>query len=380
MLRSSVMIAVLIGCADGGDISITDEVPPVDTSTPTDVVDTDDSIVVIDPGPLELCINEFMPSNGASYSDQGEFPDWIELHNSSDELVNLDGWTMSDNRDEPAKHVFSGGLVMEPGDFLLVFPDSEGRLGPTHLDFGLDVDGEDVVLYAPDGRGSVVGYGSMETDIAAARVSDCCEGDECWDYVFQGTPGETNATVPEPEVESMSLVEKESTWAYNDGGSTPGADWTDAGFSDGSWDEGPGPLGYGDSHIATEVGFGGQSNNKHITTWMRTTFEAEEVADFIYARIGLLRDDGAVVYLNGTEVVRSNMPQGTIDADTTASSTIGSTTETTYEVFTIDPALIVDGENQLAAEVHQFDGTSSDLGFDLYLDVDYEVEVDTEGD
>jgi hypothetical protein len=81
-----------------------------------------------------------------------------------------------------------------------------------------------------------------------------------------------------------------------------------------------------------------------------------------------MRDDGAVVYVNGTEVFRSNMPGGTITNSTLASSAISGAEETTWFTNkTASPALLMTGTNVLAVEVHQGSASSSDLGFNFLL-------------
>jgi hypothetical protein len=81
----------------------------------------------------------------------------------------------------------------------------------------------------------------------------------------------------------------------------------------------------------------------------------------------VLRDDGAIVYLNGTEVFRSNMPTGTVTAATFASSVVPDANERSYVSTAVNPARLVAGTNVLAVEVHQSDATSSDLSFNLEL-------------
>jgi hypothetical protein len=82
----------------------------------------------------------------------------------------------------------------------------------------------------------------------------------------------------------------------------------------------------------------------------------------------VIRDDGCVVYLNGVEVARSNMPGGAIAYDTLASSAVGGADESAWQGFTMSPALLVGGVNVVAVEVHQSQRTSSDLSFDLRLE------------
>ena len=80
-----------------------------------------------------------------------------------------------------------------------------------------------------------------------------------------------------------------------------------------------------------------------------------------------MRDDGAAAYLNGKEILRSNMPQGNIRYDTLASLTVGGEEESAFQPFTVDPILLVEGKNVIAVEVHQTSRTSSDISFDFEL-------------
>jgi hypothetical protein len=126
-------------------------------------------------------------------------------------------------------------------------------------------------------------------------------------------------------------------------------------------------LGYGDGDEATVVSFGGDANNKFITTYFRHSFVVPDPSGYTNLILRLLRDDGAVVYLNGTEVTRSNMPSGTINSTTLASSTVSGTGETTYYSNNISLTSLVAGTNVLAVEVHQDIATGVDLSFDLEL-------------
>ena len=83
--------------------------------------------------------------------------------------------------------------------------------------------------------------------------------------------------------------------------------------------------------------------------------------------VSVQRDDGAVVYLNGVEVFRSNMPAGPINYLTPAASVVGTVDEVTFYPQPVDPSLLVNGTNVLAVEIHQSGGTSSDIIFDLEL-------------
>ena len=358
------------GAGDGttpADTAITPiDTAPVDSGTQTTPVDTsppEDTGEPWDPDkPLELCINEFMPGNVTSLVNlDGSSPDWIELHNPGTEALDLGLWTMTDDLEDPEKHSMSGLLSVEAGGFLLLWADGEGGAGADHLNFKLSSEGGDLGIYAPDGRGSVIHYGEVEDDFSAGRTTDCCTEAGCWEFNFRGSPGYSNILDSAPA--TWFLTER-STWRYLDDDIGPSGDWTSADFDDSAWAYGAAPLGFGDSHIVTTVSATG-AGGAPITTWFRTAFTVDSLDGLRVAAISLLVDDGAVVYLNGEEILRVNMAEGEVTSSTLASSAVGGSTETSYFDYDIDLGSLVVGENQLAVEVHEAAATSSDLGFDL---------------
>ena len=164
---------------------------------------------------------------------------------------------------------------------------------------------------------------------------------------------------------TTSLVPRESVWKYHDFGMDLGTEWIQSGYDDSGWSSGQAELGYGDGDENTVVLYGGDASNKHITTYFRHTFTVDSTAEDGTLQVELKMDDGAVVYLNGTEVVRSNMPQGEILFDTLAGE--NSVSESAFFHHPIDSSLLNVGENVLAVEVHQISESSSDISFDMRL-------------
>jgi hypothetical protein len=158
-----------------------------------------------------------------------------------------------------------------------------------------------------------------------------------------------------------------AVWRYLDDGSDPGTAWRQPDYDDGNWKLGAAKLGYGQGDEATVVGYGPNATNRYITTYLRGTFGVANPADFSSLLLSLKRDDGAIVYLNGTEVFRSNMPTGAVNFVTLASSSATGTNETTFLTTTVSSNLLVVGTNLVAVEVHQDSPASTDLGFDLEL-------------
>jgi len=175
----------------------------------------------------------------------------------------------------------------------------------------------------------------------------------------------SNAT---PQIGMTSFpIAKNSDWKYLDNGTDQDTAWRMNSFSDTAWAYGPGKLGYGDNPITT-LGFGANATNKYITSYFRKEFTVSSVAALGDSlEINLLLDDGAVIYINGVEVLRKNMPAGSINHLTQAASAVGGNDEFTYFTHRIHKSYLQNGVNVIAAEVHQDAPTSSDLSFDLEL-------------
>jgi len=149
-------------------------------------------------------------------------------------------------------------------------------------------------------------------------------------------------------------------WRYLDNGTDQGTAWRQPGFDDTTWRSGIGEFGYGDGGENTRVSFGTNAGDKYITTYLRTTFTSTGTPTTagIYMRV----DDGAVVYVNGIEAVRDNMPSGAIGRLTLALARDGAD-EKYSRHFPIDLSLIRPGTNTIAVEVRQATRTSDDLSF-----------------
>jgi hypothetical protein len=167
--------------------------------------------------------------------------------------------------------------------------------------------------------------------------------------------------------ETLPLIPSSATWNYLDNGSNQGTAWRSPGFNDSRWASGSAQLGYGDADETTVVSYGADPDNKFITTYFRHTFQVANLSGFTNLILNLIRDDGAVVYLNGTEVWRTNMPAGAITYTTPALTAISGSNESTFLQTTIRPSLLVQGTNVVAVEIHQSEAASSDISFDLKL-------------
>jgi hypothetical protein len=159
----------------------------------------------------------------------------------------------------------------------------------------------------------------------------------------------------------ITLVDYGSPWAYFDQESEPPnqgvLDWFDPDFIDTTWSSGPAHIGYGDGDEVTLI------NDQTETVYLRHAFLVSDPSVYQNIDLNLIYDDGAVVYLNGMEEWRVNMPSDPISYSTFASSNSG---DNAFASTSITNSLVT-GMNLLAIEVHQRSSSSSDISFDFKL-------------
>ncbi|HEX3135085.1 MAG TPA: hypothetical protein VHX44_16085, partial [Planctomycetota bacterium] len=173
--------------------------------------------------------------------------------------------------------------------------------------------------------------------------------------------------VAAPPAGPLELIRRGTEWRYHDAGVDLGTVWRAARYADGTWKHGLAPLGFGDPWIRTQVDSGSDPKKRYRTTYFRLSFTVPADRHLAALNLSLMRDDGAVLYLNGREVARSNMPAGAISFDTEASVVVANADEQRFFELTLDPADLHPGDNVLAVEIHQKGDASTDLGFDLGL-------------
>lgn len=214
-------------------------------------------------------------------------------------------------------------------------------------------------VYAP-----ISGLGADELVRVALRNPNGCEitsAPQQFIVPASGTSG-TNQT----------LIALGAEWKFFDRGVDQGTAWRGLGFDDSSWSTGCAQLGYNDGDECTVVSFGPNSGAKYPTTYFRRTISIADPLAFTNLNLRVLRDDGAVVYVNGVDVFRSpTMPQPPTPIVYTTLATnlsvANAPSDNTIDQATISRSALVAGQNVIAVEVHQHRGDSSDLSFDLEL-------------
>ncbi|QJW88463.1 hypothetical protein HNV11_03280 [Spirosoma taeanense] len=178
---------------------------------------------------------------------------------------------------------------------------------------------------------------------------------------------------------SQTVVAVGATWKFLNQNGDQGTVWRTETFNDASWSVGPSPLGYSpnNSDAASTTICNGCSgctctdcapdcNTKRITTYFRHTVNLSDVTGTFSIRYQ--RDDGIVIYVNGTEVHRENLPEApaTITYSTTATAIPSDDEERAWKTVTMNPSsLFHTGNNVIAAEIHQTSASSSDIRFNM---------------
>ena len=179
-----------------------------------------------------------------------------------------------------------------------------------------------------------------------------------------------NGPVQKPRIPLTTYpITKKSNWLYSDSGFNLGSTWKNSNYkNDSTWSFGTGPLGFGElGYTGTEINQG-NANNRFITNYFRKPIIVSNLSiltDTI--ELQLMCDDGAVVYINGTEVIRKNISAGTVLSKTKANKIVEAPQERVYWLYYLPKTVLKADTNYIAVEIHQYDSLSSDLLFDLAL-------------
>ncbi len=317
-------------------------------------------------------------------NDKTSREEFVELHNPSDTAVDLSGYYFSAGID----FSFPAGATLPAGGYVVVAEDPAalaaehgyaGAFGPFANGTSLRNSGETITLRDPGGnRIDEVDYklgfpwptvgdlvGSPLRSPSIELVHPLLDNDLGGSWRASGFPVNSATGGGGP----VDFVASGDLWEYEDNDSDlTGTDWnTTVG---GGWASGPSQLGYNEDDEATLVGDGDGdygTTPRAITTYFRRAVTITGLAGFTNMNLGILRDDGAVVYINGVEAFRDNMPGGVIGAETLASGSVGGGNEDQFFDHNVSPALFVEGVNIIAVEIHQSSAGSSDISFDLTL-------------
>lgn len=327
------------------------------------------------------------------YNAKAGQPDFVELTNNTGTPLDMGNWYFSDGIDytfpdfNPAD---TGAHIFKQFETILISPVDEATLRAAYTNipastriFGpytgaLSNSGETLTLndkngvvmttidYNDGGKWPAAADGTGHT---LTRINPNLSNAEWRNWKSSARPGGTPGTTPASALPTVTtqIAQTTSAWKYDQNAANAdlGTAWRDPDFDDSGWAEGPGIFGKetGES-FATPWTTGGRA-----TYYLRKEFSFD--SPFSSASIDMEAhvDDGLVVYLNGQEITRFNMPTGTINFDTVAAG--GREWDELAEIaseFDIS-ALLQTGRNVLAVEVHNANPGSSDIAFGANVNI-----------
>ena len=185
---------------------------------------------------------------------------------------------------------------------------------------------------------------------------------------------DANGQPTQPD-DSTILVEDDATWAYHWSTDAVPADWAQTSYDDSSWSRGTAPIGYGAADLGTTLK-PGTPKTRPLTTYARTTFTVADPTAIGGVNVAVTADDGAVVYVNGTEIVRQRMNDGAVTAGTYASASVTTASARADRQLVFVPASqLVAGTNTLAVETHLNYRSSSSMTIDGTVQVVAKADV-----
>lgn len=240
-------------------------------------------------------ITEFMASNSRTLQDEdGDYPDWIEIHNSGFSPVNLAGWHLTDDTNQPTRWRFPE-VSLAADSYLVVFASDKNRAAagsPLHTNFRLSAGGEYLALFNS--------AGVAVSEFAPAfppQVADVSYG--------LGFGPATELPLLPPGAPARAFV------PAND---SLGLTWTEVEFNDAAWLSGTTGVGYDRTvspvNYLPLIGLNVESQmyNQTETVYVRVPFVVENPAGFNSLTLRMRYEDGFAAYLNGEEIARDNAP------------------------------------------------------------------------
>ena len=138
----------------------------------------------------DLILNELMSGNDSTIADpSGDYDDWIELVNTGTSAISLAGFFLTDDMAFPEKYAFPD-TVIQPGEYMILWADSETEEGSLHTSFKLSGDGEEICLMQGAVVVDLITFPALEHDVSWGRWMDL---EDSWEIQTCPTPGASNS-------------------------------------------------------------------------------------------------------------------------------------------------------------------------------------------
>ncbi|MEX2187275.1 MAG: Ig-like domain-containing protein, partial [Pirellulales bacterium] len=313
--------------------------------------------------PSLVKINEWVAAEDFLLND-----DFIELYNADVLPVDLGGLHLTDDPvAQPDKHVVTPLSFVAASGWTLFRADDNQNAGANHTNFNLDRDGGMIGLFAADlSLIDQVLYIPQHDDVSQGRNGD---GNPLFTFYSPPNLGQTNSTTSGEAIATLGTYT--DAWKYDQSGTDLGTAWRATGFNDTAWPSGAGLLYVENDPLpepkSTQLTLTGDNSTYYFRRHFNLAGNPDDVDEL---RITTVLDDGAVLYLNGTEILRIRMGAASPAYGDFANGTINNAS---YEGPFVIPrsafaSALVAGDNVLAVEVHQATAGSTDVVWGMKLE------------
>ncbi len=290
--------------------------------------------------------------------------EFIELHNTGANPVDVSGWVLSDAVD----FVLPANQRIEAGGYLVVSQDPaavETKYGVKSLgpwSGRLSSEGEVVLLR--NAQGVVIDRIEYQVGFPWPTVGD--EPGYSMELINGSLDNDLGGNW-RSSVGTQELFDSGELWQYFKGtqeASTPRDAWRAVSFDDASWTTGLAPIGF--SRTVTIGSNLADMRNGYTSVFLRKTFEVEDAAAVKGLLLQTLYDDGIIVWINGTRVASANVPGDDLAYNAVASNSLN--LRTFQDIPLPDPKnYLVAGENVISVQLFNQEIANADAYFDARL-------------
>ncbi|NLE05854.1 MAG: lamin tail domain-containing protein, partial [Crenarchaeota archaeon] len=130
-------------------------------------------------------------------------PDWIEIYNSGENIIDLSGMYLTNDLNHVKGWKIPKNTTIQAGEYLVIWADKNLGDHGLHANFALFANEGTIALYENDGETLVdcVNYEKQLRDVSYGRIPN---GDSQWQYLTIPTPGAANQ--PNPKSNTTSSV------------------------------------------------------------------------------------------------------------------------------------------------------------------------------
>ena len=310
--------------------------------------------------PRVLRINEWLTSGTPPFAE-----DFVELYNATALPIDFGNCSFTDEPiGAPLRSPVPPLTFIQSNSFLKLTADGNTGAGADHLNFALSSDQGQITMF--DSLLTLIDSVTYFPQTPNVAMGRCPDGANNFVFLAAPSPGAGNLCPASGGSGTVAVLPYSAVWQFNQSSNLDGVTWIATNYNDTTWEAGQGVLArLSSGSIAETIRTTLTVANNRNTFYFRTRFTPP--ATYSSLLISHYIDDGVIVYLNGQEAYRYNMPAGGVTYAQLASANIsGSPAE--LGPFALPLTNVFAGTNYIAVEVHQGTFNSADIFMGIKLD------------